>query len=327
MARVTGDATAPHVGAIALVCVVNPGPGVTATVRAREQRVGRGGTRMACRANAARVAVIDIPPRVRKRRAQPIRRGVAGCACGCSDSGCGRVGSEVIRHRPAHCRSALPLGGVATVAVGRGHGGTGVAKVAGHRDVRAGQRETGCVVVKDRAKPGSRGVARCAGGWISGSDVIRYRPAEGRGALPLCDVAAVAIRGQSAAVVPINVAQRAGHGCVRAGQREGGRVVIESGGRPIRRRVADGTIRRESSRDVIRHRPAQCGGALPCSQMAAVAGGRIQREIVAHVAGRAGSWRGRNVHARQSPTCRGVVKRCSGKSHGRVAVAAVRHGK
>ena len=206
---------------------------------------------MASRANAARVAVIDIPPRVRKRRAQPIRRRVAGCACSWNDSGCGGVGSEVIRHRPAHRRRALPLGGVATVTIRWRHGRTGVAEGAGHRDVRAGQREAGRVVVKDGAEPGSRGVARSAGGWISGSDVIRYRPAEGRGALPLCDMAAVAIRRQRAAVVSIYVARRAGHAGVRTGQREGGCAVIEGGSRPIRRRVAEGTIRREAGRDVV----------------------------------------------------------------------------
>jgi len=327
MARVTGDATAPHVGAIALVFVVYSGPGVATTVRACEQRVGRGGTCMASRANAARVAVIDIPPRVRKRRAQPIRRRVAGCACSWNDSGGGGVGSEVIRHRSAHRRRALPLGGVATVTIRWRHGGTGVAKGAGHRDVRAGQRETGRVVVKDGAKPGSRGVARCAGGWISGSDVIRYRPAEGRGALPLCDMAAVAIRRQRAAVVPVRVARRAGHGGVRTCQREGGCAVIERGSRPIRRRVAKGTIRRESGRDVIRNRAAQCRGALPRGQMAAIAGSRIQRVVVAHVTGRAGSRRRRNVHPGQSKSSGAVVELRSGKSHCGVAIGAVGHGK
>ena len=173
MAGVTSDATAPHIGAIALVFIVYAGPGVAGTVRACERRVGRGGARMASRANAARVTVIDIPPRVRKRRAQPIRRGVAGGACSCGDSGCGRVGGQVIRHRPANRSRALPLSGVATVAIRRRHGRTGVAEGAGHRDMRAGQREAGCVVVKDRAKPRSSSVARSASGRITGSDVIR----------------------------------------------------------------------------------------------------------------------------------------------------------
>ena len=61
-------------------------------------------------------------------------------------------------------------------------------------------------------------MARCAGGRIAGSNVIRYRPAEGRGALPIRSVATVAIGGQRAAVIAINMAQRAGDGRVRAGQ-------------------------------------------------------------------------------------------------------------
>ena len=61
--------------------------------------------------------------------------------------------------------------------------------------------------------------------------------------------------------------------------------------------------------------------------MAAIAGGRIQRVVVAHVAGRARSRRRRNVHPRQSKSCRAVVKRSSGKTHCGVAIGAVGHGK
>ena len=38
-------------------------------------------------------------------------------------------------------------------------------------------------------------MARGTGRGITGRDVVRYRPAQGRGALPLCYVAAVAIGG------------------------------------------------------------------------------------------------------------------------------------
>jgi hypothetical protein len=57
----------------------------------------------------------------------------------------------MVRHGPAQRCGALPLSGVATVTIGRRHSGTGVAKVAGHGDMRAGQRETGCIVIKNRA--------------------------------------------------------------------------------------------------------------------------------------------------------------------------------
>jgi len=120
---------------------------------------------------------------------------VARCAGGWDDSDNGGVGGEVIRHRPAQSRRALPLSGVATVAIGRRDCGAGVAKIAGDGGVRASQGETGRVVVKDRAQPRGCRVARCAGSGIPGSDVIRHRPAQGRGALPSRSVATVAIGG------------------------------------------------------------------------------------------------------------------------------------
>ena len=70
-------------------------------------------------------------------------------------------------------------------------------------------------------------MARRACGWITGSDVIGYRPAKGRGALPSSGVATVAI-GRHRGVVVIHVARRAGYGRVRTGQREGRSVVIET---------------------------------------------------------------------------------------------------
>jgi len=115
-------------------------------------------------------------------------------------------------------------------------------------------------------------VARRAGGGIAGGEVIRHRPAEGRGALPGGRVTTVAIGGQRAAVIAIHMAQRAGYGGMRAGQGEGCGGVIESRGRPIRSGMADRTIRWKPCRNMIRHRAAQGRSALPGSQMAAVAG-------------------------------------------------------
>lgn len=133
----------------------------------------------------------------------------------------------MIGHISAERCGALPLGSVAAVAIGGRHGGTGVAKIAGHGGVRSGQREAGSVMIENRTEPGSRRVARCASGWVSGSDVIRYGPAEGRGALPSSSVATVAIGGKRAAVVAIHVARRASDRRVRAGQWKRRRAVIE----------------------------------------------------------------------------------------------------
>jgi len=133
----------PDVRVIEIGCIVVP----MATC-ALERRIGRRGVRMAIRANTGCIAVVCGEVTVSKRRPQPIRRGVARRASGWDDSDDGGVGSSVIGYCPAQRRSALPLSGVATVTVGGRHGGAGVAKVAGHGDVRAGQRETSRVVVE-----------------------------------------------------------------------------------------------------------------------------------------------------------------------------------
>lgn len=97
----------------------------------------------------------DPPPRVSERRSSPVRCGVTGRA---------RTGSResspgVIRNGSAQCRGAIPIGSVTAVAIGWRHSRAGMAKIAGHRDVSAGQRETGGVVIKGSAEPGSRRVA------------------------------------------------------------------------------------------------------------------------------------------------------------------------
>jgi hypothetical protein len=146
VAGITSNASAVDVGRIALVSLVHIGLGVTSTIRARKRRIGRG-TRMAGRAKAARIVVIHVPKIVSKRRPKPI--GSQGCvarrASGWGDPDDGGVGGEVVRHGPPHRLGALPLSGC---------------------NVRAGQGETCRAVVKDRARPGSRCMARVARLWI-----------------------------------------------------------------------------------------------------------------------------------------------------------------
>ena len=117
---------------------------------------------------------------------------------------------------------------MATVAIDWRQGCTDVAKVTGHRDVRAGQRKSGGAVVEGCAEPRGRRVTRRARGRITEHDMVRHEAPQRRGALPLKRVATVAIGGQRAAVVAIHMAQCAGYGRVRTGQREGCSVVIES---------------------------------------------------------------------------------------------------
>ena len=80
-------------------------------------------------------------------------------------------------------------------------------------------REPG--VIKCRAGPSRCGVARRAGGWEAGSDVVRSR------GIVIVRVARVAICRQAAGVVIIDVAQGAGDRRVRTRQRERGVVVIK----------------------------------------------------------------------------------------------------
>jgi hypothetical protein len=182
VAGVAGDPTAPDVGRITLVIVVYPGPGVASAIRAHKNHIGPGrarGTYVANGADAARITVIDTPPRVRKRRPQPSGRVVAGRACGCGsdDSRHGRVGGHMIRYHPTQGCGALPLSGVATVTIGRRPSRTDVAGSAGrgHRgNVHSGQRKTGGAMVKRRAQPGGRRMACRARGWIPGSDMVRH---------------------------------------------------------------------------------------------------------------------------------------------------------
>ena len=78
---------------------------------------------------------------------------------------------------------------------------------------------------------------------------------------------------------------------------------------------------------MIRYRAAQRRRAGPRRQMAVDARRGIQRVVVGDVAGNAGRGRRGNVHARQRKAGGAVIKRRRRKTHGRVAIRAVGHGK
>ena len=100
MAGITSSAGAVDVGRIALVLLVHLGLRMASAIRADKRSIGRR-IRMASRAYAACVAVGHAPEVVSKRRAKPIRRGVARRAGGWNDSDDGRVGGGMIWYRPA----------------------------------------------------------------------------------------------------------------------------------------------------------------------------------------------------------------------------------
>ena len=161
-----------------------------------------------------------------------------------------------------------------------------VAFDAVHGDVRAGERERSVVVIERCSGPGSRGVAGIASGWEACRCVSRIG-----GSVPIRRMASVTGSGQSCVVV-IHVALCAGNGGMRAGEWERRVVVIERGGSPVCRRVADRAICREAAGHVIRVRSSVVIGLV-----AGIAGGGGGCVVVVGMALRAGH---RCVGSRQS---------------------------
>src|SRR5229473_1773547 len=111
-------------------------------------------------------------------------------------------------------------------------------------------------------------MARLARLWITASDVIRDRPAEFCGALPVRSVASVAGGGIERVVVAhmTGGAGRRHRGDVHPGQGEPRNAVIERRSVPAPRCMARGTVRWSKSRSgSTMHRIARL---LPCGQMA-----------------------------------------------------------
>ena len=195
------------------------------------------------------------------------------CGCMAGDAGSGEAGGDVIG-----IRGAGVVGLVAGIAVGRRARKlvVDVARCAGHRDVRAGQRESRLVVVEYRAGPRRGVVAGNACGGESCRNVIWIR-----GAAVIGFVARVAVSRRAGKLV-VDVARRAGDGGVGAGERERRLVVIEHRAGPRRGVVAGGTSGWESAGDVV---GIGCAGEI--GFVARVAIGRGALEDVVDVAGRA----------------------------------------
>ena len=187
---------------------------------------------------------------------------------------------------------------VAHVAVGAGHDFTGRRHL-----VRTGQRPARGAVIEDRGIPSDCVVAgrtvrrreRRAGLWVH--RVICCLPRR-----QVASRIAAVSRRDIQAVVVADVAGSArrylaavGHQRVRVCQREPKRVVVELPVGPPRDGMAgraSGRRRRETRLDVIRYVPAKGRRALPRRQVAAHAIRRVQRVVVADVAGIAGGGRG-----------------------------------
>ena len=136
-------------------------------------------------------------------------------------------------------RGPLEILGVATVAIG-GRAcefAVDVALRADDADVRAGEWKRRFRMIEIGSGPTGGVVAGGAIGWKSGRDVIGIR-----GFLKILGVATIAI-GRSASEFVVDVAERASHADVRAGQGERRLRVVEHGSRPTGCVVAERAIR------------------------------------------------------------------------------------
>lgn len=207
-----------------------------------------------------------------------------------------------------------------------------VAQIAGHRCVFVSQRESGGAVIKLSISPFGNGMARGtsrSGIRKSGSDVIRHAAAYRGSAIPIGHVAAVAIRRiqrEVSADVASSAGRRRGRH-MRSNQSETGCAVIEFSVGPCGDSVAGSASRRgtwESRSNVIRDVAADGRGFVPIGQMATHAIRRIQRVVVADVAGRAGRWRRRHVRADKRKPRDAVVERSGVPAFCGVAVRTIR---
>ena len=242
---------------------------------------------------------INREPGVIKGRSRP-RRGVVAQPAG---GGEGRRGVIWIS-------SALIIRLVAGVAV-RGRSrklAVNVTTGAGHRGVRAGQREGCGVVVETRRSPGCRSVAHLALLREPGRGVIRII-----GALEIFQMAGHALRAQIGEL-PARMAGLALQGGVRARERETAQRVIERRVSPGNRAVADGAIRREPTGNVVR-----ISRLLKIRHVARRTGGRHRRIAAVHVALRAGRL---GMRAAQWPSRHGMVEVHVHPGTGVVAAAA-----
>lgn len=160
-------------------------------------------------------------------------------------------------------------------------------------------------VVEGRSRPRRRGVAGLAGGWETGSRVIRIR----RGLVISLVTGEAASRNRG--VVVVYVAIGAGHGRVLAGQRKRRVVVIKGGRNPCRRVMAYLALLRKSRLNVVR-----IGRSVEILQVAGGAGRAVQAVVAVHVALRTLQ---RHVHPGQGEAGRCVVESRVRPGRGRVA--------
>lgn len=208
----------------------------------------------------------------------------------------GRTGGWELGRRVIRVRGVVVIRLVTGIAIRRHRGVVvvHVTTVTGNRNVRAGQRECGVVVIKVRAVPGRGVVAHFAGlretrGFMVGiGGVVVIGEVAGH-AGRVCQV-----------VIVVDVALRALQRGMRSGQGETGGTVIENRPRPGNCAVAAVAGLR-----ITQLRVVGIGGALIILEVAIHAGAAGQAVIVVDVTLRAVE---RGVRSGQRPSGGGVVE-------------------
>jgi hypothetical protein len=282
------------------------------------------------------VGQIETKRAVVKRSSSPSRNGVAGSAL---RRGGRETRGDVIRHIAANRLGAHEIVQVAIrgVAIGCLKGIRGGAVVAGSTrrrrrgHVRSDQRKPGHTVIERGAGPTCRGMAIGAicHGKLSGGGSVRRRGGLLPGRQMALRIPAIR-RFDLQREVAADMAQGAGHIGVTQGQVETKRAVVKDSGRPGRNGVAGSALRggrRETGRDVVRHRAANRLGSQEIVQVAirGVAVGVIQGVGVgAGMAGSARRRRRRQVRSGQGEPSHAVIERRSRPARCRMAIGTVR---
>jgi hypothetical protein len=247
-------------------------------------------------------------------RCVPTGGGVAIRAVGCSKRSACRCVHRIVGALPG----AQVAAGVATI--GRGNFqrvvAIRVAQAAGNGRMLVGEGKSRSAVIKFSVGPFGDGMAvRTSRRGIreSRSDVIRNIAADRCGAIPIRDMATVAISGLQREVAA-DVTRSAGCGSgrhVRAHQSKSCGAVIKLAVGPGGDGVAGCAGRRaarKSGGNVIGNVAAHGSGSVPVRQMAAHAVRGFQGVVVADVAGSAGRWSGRHMRADQSEAGQAVIE-------------------
>ena len=250
--------------------------------------------------------------------------------------GSGEACRHVIGNGAAHRGGAVPLVGMAAVAIGVCGGEAviviDVAVGAGRGDVRSGKRPAGGAVIEVGGAPASGGVASRAvskskggaGGGVHGL----------RGGLPSGEVATGGATSRWSDLERVVVGDMAidtgvdfpGRSeLVQILERESSGVVVPRGS-PIRSGMAGGALGGGEARsDVVRYSAAHGGRAVPLILMAAVAVRVGNREVIVVVNVAVGAGRG-GMNACERPTGGAVIERGGGPGNGVVARGTIRDG-